>query len=151
MQTMPKIDNQNIVDLIKKISLNMNENEEWIISQIYEDLLSDEWNSFQKNLSQAHLITEDKCIEIPEKYVQTIILQNKLGWNHRHFQKHKKIQQEQDDYILNPFEVEEGVVQCPKCKSFKVFSVAVQTRSADEPTTTMAQCTQCKYKWSQNG
>lgn len=146
MQKMPKIDNKEIVDLIKKISSNMNENEEWIKSQIYEDLSSDEWNnpSFPKSSNES-------VIEIPEEYVQTVILQNKLGWNHKHFQKHKKIQQEQDDYILNPFEVEEGVVQCPKCKSFKVFSVAVQTRSADEPTTTMAQCTQCKYKWSQNG
>lgn len=142
MQTMPKIDDPRIVDLIKKMSSNMNENEEWLISQIYEDLSSDEWKSFTK---------DDKSFEIPEEYVETIILQNKLGWNHKQFQKHKKIQQEQDDYILNPFEVEEGVVQCPKCKSFKVFSVAVQTRSADEPTTTMAQCTQCKYKWSQNG
>jgi len=138
-KTMPKIDNPRIVDLIKKISSNMNENEEWIMSQIYEDLASDEWKSFE---------TQD---EIPEEYVKTVILQNKLGWNHKQFEKHKKVQQEQDDYILNPFEVEEGVVQCPKCKSFKVFSVAVQTRSADEPTTTMAQCTQCKYKWSQNG
>jgi DNA-directed RNA polymerase subunit M/transcription elongation factor TFIIS len=145
MQTMPKIDDQRIVNLIKKISLNMNENEEWILSQIYEDLSSDEWKSFETQ-------TQTNCsIEIPEEYVKTVILQNKLGWNHKQFQKHKKIQQEQDDYILNPFEVEEGVVQCPKCKSFKVFSVAVQTRSADEPTTTMAQCTQCKYKWSQNG
>jgi DNA-directed RNA polymerase subunit M/transcription elongation factor TFIIS len=146
MQTMPKINNQDIVDLIKKISSNMNENEEWIISQIYDDLSSDEW----KTKIGAQTI-QGPIIDIPEEYVETVILQNRLGWNHRCFQKHKKIQQEQDDYILNPFEVEEGVVQCPKCKSFKVFSVAVQTRSADEPTTTMAQCTQCKYKWSQNG
>jgi len=122
MQSMPKIDNPRIVDLIKKMSSNMNENEEWLMSQIYEDLSSDEWKSFG---------TQD---EIPEEYVKTVILQNKLGWNHKKFQKYKKVQQEQDDYILNPFEVEEGVVQCPKCKSFKVFSVAVQTRSADEPT-----------------
>ena len=138
MQTMPKINDPIISNLIKKISLDMNENEEWIISQIYDDLSSNEWKSFRNE-------------EVPEEYVKTVILQHKLGWNHKQFQNHKKIQQEQDDYILNPFEVEEGVVQCPKCKSFKVFSVAVQTRSADEPTTTMAQCTQCKYKWSQNG
>lgn len=135
---MPKINDPIISNLIKKISLDMNENEEWIISQIYDDLSSNEWKSFRNE-------------EVPEEYVKTVILQHKLGWNHKQFQNHKKIQQEQDDYILNPFEVEEGVVQCPKCKSFKVFSVAVQTRSADEPTTTMAQCTQCKYKWSQNG
>lgn len=147
MQTMPKIDNQEIVYLIKKISSKMNESEEWIMSQIYEDLSSDEWKTNHSLTNSSNGLV----LEIPEEYVQTVILQNKLGWNHKQFQKHKKIQQEQDDYILNPFEVEEGVVQCPKCKSFKVFSVAVQTRSADEPTTTMAQCTQCKYKWSQNG
>lgn len=140
MQTMPKITNE-IMILIKKMSLEMNENEEWIMSQIYEDLASDDW------IKKA----SSKPDEIPVEYVQKIIMQNKLGWNHDQFKEYRKTQQEQDDYILNPFEIEEGVVQCPKCKSFKVFSVAVQTRSADEPTTTMAQCTQCKYKWSQNG
>lgn len=142
---MPKIDNEVITDLIKKMSSEMNENEEWLISQIYEDLASDEW------AGKCELVSSNDQITIPDEYVQKIIMQNKLGWNHKQFQDYRKIQQEQDDYILNPFEVEEGVVQCPKCKSFKVFSVAVQTRSADEPTTTMAQCTQCKYKWSQNG
>lgn len=140
---MPKIDNKIIVDLIKKMSIDMNENEEWLISQIYEDLASDEWK--EKSYSNTENII------VPEEYIEKVLRQNKLGWNHKCFQTFKKIQQEQDDYLLNPFEVEEGVVQCPKCKSFKVFSVAEQTRSADEPTTTMALCTGCKYKWSQNG
>lgn len=61
-----------------------------------------------------------------------------------------KKQREQDDYVFKPFEVEEGVVQCFKCKSFKVFSIAVQTRAADEAITTISQCTECNNKWSCN-
>lgn len=143
---MLKIENKIIVDLIKKMSSEMNENKEWLMSQINEDLASDEWKE-----KSGFVDSNSTDVIVPEEYIQKIIMQNKLGWNHQQFQSFRKIQQEQDDYILNPFEVEEGVIQCPKCKSFKVFSVAVQTRSADEPTTTMAQCTQCKYKWSQNG
>lgn len=143
---MLKLNDKIIIGLIKKMSLEMNENEEWLTSQISEDMASDEWKE-----KSGSVYSNSTDVIVPEEYIQKIIMQNKLGWNHEQFQYFRKIQQEQDDYILNPFEVEEGVVQCPKCKSFKVFSVAVQTRSADEPTTTMAQCTQCKYKWSQNG
>ncbi|ASZ85043.1 063L [Cherax quadricarinatus iridovirus] len=106
------------------------EDEEWIWSQIYEDL------SEEPDLNE---------------YIENVVKAGKLGWNHKTFNKIKQTQEEQDDYIVNPFEAEEGVVQCKKCKSFKVYSISVQTRAADEPMTTVAQCTVCKAKWSYNG
>ena len=108
----------------------MNEDKEWFFSQIFSDLLN-------------------KNVDI-DTYIEQVIKQKKIGWDHQDFNDIKKSQQEQDDYILKPFEAEEGVVQCHKCKSYKVFSVAVQTRAADEPMTTMAQCTICKSEWSYN-
>ena len=118
--------------LLNKLSSEMGENKEWLLSQVYDDI--------------AH---EDP--QAIEKYVEDVIKQGKLGWEHTSFSSIKQNQQEQDDYILNPFEAEEGVVECKKCGSSKVYSVSVQTRAADEPMTTVAQCTVCKTKWSYNG
>lgn len=72
------------------------------------------------------------------------------GFQNKMFDNLVRIRREQDEYISNPYEVEEGVVECIKCKSKKVYSVSVQTRAADEPMSTRAICTNCKYKWTQN-
>jgi len=122
-----------IDNLLNKLSSELGEEKEWLWSQVYNDLSSSDDNN------------------VIELYINEIIKKGKLGWNHEIFHDIKKSQQEQDDYILNPFEAEEGVVECKKCGSSKVYSVSVQTRAADEPMTTMAQCTVCKTKWSYNG
>jgi DNA-directed RNA polymerase subunit M/transcription elongation factor TFIIS len=122
----------NILKLVSELSVKMGEDEEWLLSQVYEDV---------KDFTE--------CDDM-EEYVRNVISKGNLGWNHATFKTFKRIQQEQDDYILNPFEAEEGVVQCKKCKSWKVYSISVQTRAADEPMTTVSQCTVCKTKWSQN-
>jgi len=113
--------------------LNDKEDKKWLKSQVYNDL--------------ADTTDEEKI----KTYIEDVIKQGKLGWDHASFGDVKQSQQEQDDYILNPFEAEEGVVECKKCGSSKVYSLSVQTRAADEPMTTMAQCTICKTRWSYNG
>jgi DNA-directed RNA polymerase subunit M/transcription elongation factor TFIIS len=113
--------------------LNDKEDKKWLKSQVYNDL--------------ADTTDEEKI----KTYIEDVIKQGKLGWDHPSFSDVKQSQQEQDDYILNPFEAEEGVVECKKCGSSKVYSLSVQTRAADEPMTTMAQCTICKTRWSYNG
>jgi DNA-directed RNA polymerase subunit M/transcription elongation factor TFIIS len=113
--------------------LNDKEDKKWLKSQVYNDL--------------ADTTDEEKI----KTYIEDVIKQGKLGWDHTSFSDVKQSQQEQDDYILNPFEAEEGVVECKKCGSSKVYSLSVQTRAADEPMTTMAQCTICKTRWSYNG
>ena len=57
---------------------------------------------------------------------------------------------EQDNFIENPFEIEEGVLEC-KCGSKRVFSYQKQSRSADEPMSTYATCVACKNKWIYSG
>ena len=113
--------------------LNDKEDKKWFKSQVYNDL--------------ADTTDEEKI----KTYIEDVIKQGQLGWDHASFSDVKQSQQEQDDYILNPFEAEEGVVECKKCGSSKVYSLSVQTRAADEPMTTMAQCTICKTRWSYNG
>lgn len=122
-----------IEDLLDQLSLEMGEEKEWLLSQVYEDLGG-----------------EEDC-QVIETYIERVIKPGLLGWDHFSYSSIKRSQQEQDDYVLNPFEAEEGVVECKKCGSSKVYSVSVQTRAADEPMTTMAQCIVCKTKWSYNG
>jgi DNA-directed RNA polymerase subunit M/transcription elongation factor TFIIS len=118
--------------LLGQLSAEMEEDKIWLLAQVYDDLAG-----------------EEDPINI-NKYIEEVIKKGLLGWNHHLYKKIKQSQQEQDDYILNPYEVEEGVVQCKKCKGFKVFSVSQLTRSADEPMTTMATCAICRTSWSYN-
>jgi DNA-directed RNA polymerase subunit M/transcription elongation factor TFIIS len=71
-------------------------------------------------------------------------------WNHCVFTNMKNRIDEHDEFIINPFEVEEGVTIC-KCGSGRVFTYQRQVRSCDEPMTTFAQCVECKAKWKYSG
>jgi len=119
-----------IIKLVTPISLKMNEPLEWLLSQIQDDLIASPQNI--------------------EEYVKNVIEKELLGFNHSSFDKFIQKEKIQDEYVINPFQAEEGVVQCVKCKSMKVYSVSRQTRAADEPMTTVSVCTMCKHKWSQN-
>jgi DNA-directed RNA polymerase subunit M/transcription elongation factor TFIIS len=73
-----------------------------------------------------------------------------VGWKHPTFTDVKNRIEEHDDFIINPFEVEEGVTTC-HCGSSRVFTYQRQTRSSDEPMTTFAQCVNCKATWTYSG
>lgn len=88
------------------------------------------------------------------KNLKDIILNINNGyflWNNKLYTNIKRNISEQNDFIENPFEVEEGVIECNKCGSKRVFSYSKQTRGADEPMTTFAQCVSCKSSWSYSG
>ena len=71
------------------------------------------------------------------------IRQNHIGWNHPVFQAFKKQQKEYDDFLTQPPEVEEGVIECSRCGSKKTFSFSKQTRRADESATVFVRCANC--------
>jgi len=73
-----------------------------------------------------------------------------IGWNHTSFKYIKNKIEEHDEFIINPFEVEEGVTIC-KCGSNRVFTYSKQVRSCDEPMTTFARCVICKAQWTYSG
>ena len=116
---------------------------------IYKASISD--NNFEKeyksNLYQV-------CVDIQSKKLLKNIVDNlkkiKIGWDHETFDNIKYQIAEQDDFIENPFEIEEGVIEC-KCGSKRVFSYSKQSRSADEPSTTYAECAECNSKWQYSG
>lgn len=54
---------------------------------------------------------------------------------------------EHDGFLIKPFEVDEGVLECGKCCSNKTISYTKQTRSGDESTSVFALCYNCNNKW----
>jgi DNA-directed RNA polymerase subunit M/transcription elongation factor TFIIS len=78
------------------------------------------------------------------------IKSDSFGWNHYMFTDIKNRITEHDEFIINPFEVEEGVTTC-HCGSGRVFTYQKQTRGADEPMTTFAKCVKCKTQWTYSG
>jgi DNA-directed RNA polymerase subunit M/transcription elongation factor TFIIS len=69
------------------------------------------------------------------------------GWNHPMFTDAVAMEEEQIGFETNPFEVEEGVLECSRCHSKRTISFQRQTRSADEMSTTFAQCVDCGKRW----
>lgn len=79
------------------------------------------------------------------------VKQDKIGWNSSIYDSIRSKIEEYDDYLVKPFEVVEGVVQCGKCQSKKTWSVQKQTRGGDEPMTTFSRCVECGHQWSYSG
>lgn len=98
-----------------------------------------------RTILQATQDIRDKNVSL--KQLLTSIKEGKIGWNHPCHKIRKNKLQEHDDYLNNPFEIEEGALDCPKCKSGSVHSYSQQTRSGDESTTVFAWCMKCNYKW----
>lgn len=139
--------------LVDSAARTLNEDVEWLHSQVLYDVLSfsldqQEIDEFQDIVFIYDEYVNEKNID---EYISNILIKHKLGWNHSLFDDLNRKQQDQDAYLCTPVEMVDGVVECKKCSSKKVHSVSVQTRAADEPMTTVSVCTICKYKWSQNG
>jgi len=73
----------------------------------------------------------------------------KILWKHDSLNEYIKEEEEQDEFIVNPFQIEEGIVEC-RCGSKRVYSYSKQCRSGDEGVTSFHQCLKCKAKWSLN-
>jgi DNA-directed RNA polymerase subunit M/transcription elongation factor TFIIS len=75
----------------------------------------------------------------------------KILWKHFDYADIIAEEEEQDNFIIQPFEIIEGITQCNKCGSNRVFSFTKQTRGGDESSTTFNECLKCKSKWSYSG
>lgn len=76
--------------------------------------------------------------------------QNKVHWKHQSLNEYIDEEVEQDNFIIQPFEIVEGITEC-KCGSKRVYSFTKQTRGGDESSTTFNECLNCKSKWSYCG
>ena len=70
-----------------------------------------------------------------------------VGWNHPNFTAIREEFAEQDDFLENPPEVEEGVMECKRCHSKRTFSFSKQTRRSDESATVFIRCSNCSYMY----
>ncbi len=123
---------KNINTLLRLIGKNSSNDKQYnmILFQIVQDLMSR-----RKNVTQ---VGQD-------------LKQRKYGWNHDSFEKIAGDFHEVNQFIKNPMEIEEGIFECRKCGSRKVFSYSKQTRGCDESSTTFAECSNCKAKWTYSG
>ena len=74
----------------------------------------------------------------------------KVNWKHSSLNEYIQEEIEQDNFIIQPFEIVEGLTEC-KCGSKRVYSFTKQTRGGDEISTTFNECLSCKSKWSYSG
>lgn len=93
-------------------------------------------------------ISKDPDINL-QKLLKTI-KDGKLYWKSDFYKEMIDKESEQDNFLIKPFEIEEGVLEC-KCGSKRVYSYSKQSRSADEPMTTYATCMACKSSWTYAG
>ena len=85
------------------------------------------------------------------KEVVSNIQKGRTGWKHPSFSEMAKRIDEQNSFIENPFEVEEGVHTCQRCNSKRVFSYNKQCRGGDEGTSVFCECVACHCKWTERG
>ena len=71
-----------------------------------------------------------------------------MNWDHDVFNELKLEEVEQDNFLIKPFEIEEGVTKCGNCGSERVYTYSLQCRGADEGSTTFATCCKCGSKWT---
>ena len=105
------------------------EEAEWIQLQVQDDL---------------------KYVHDLDKYMTEVILSKKYGWNHKDFHQFKVKQEAFDLFLSTPVYVEEGVLQCAKCKSKRIYTTSKQTKAGDEATSVFAKCTECFTQWQAN-
>lgn len=123
--------------------------EKWIYKMsVKED--QDFINNSREYIKNIFQIVQDLKNGKDRNEVLNNIKKKKIGWNHECFNEIRIVLEEQDNFVMNPFEIEEGALEC-RCGSKRVFSYSKQTRSCDEPMTTFAQCMSCKLKWKYSG
>lgn len=76
------------------------------------------------------------------------ITEGKTDWNHPMYDSFKQEVKERDDFLLNPFVVQEGIFECFKCGSKRTYSFSKQSRSSDEGTSVFVRCAKCGANWS---
>jgi len=113
-----------IKSIVDKEEISQEEKYDLFLYIMYE--IHTEWNSLPK--------LEDLFLYIKRK---------KIGYNHNEFKFIRECFQEEEDFIMKPPVIEEGVISCKKCKSKRTFSFNKQTRSSDEQVTVFVRCVDC--------
>ncbi len=107
--------------------------------------------SYEKDIDNVlYDIYGQYLAKVPKEKIEEDIRSKTLQWSSSAWKEHKFAQEELDEFISNPPNVEEGVMKCQKCGSSRTFSSSKQVRSADEGFTTFCRCAQCGANWRIN-
>ena len=133
--------------------LKQQKNIDIIEKHIYNDITS-RYNDCEEiennyNIAIYQIIGDILCKEKLQDVIEYIKKSN-LGWKHHSFSEWQNQIDEQDRFIETPFIVEEGIIECKKCKSNRVFYYQRQVRSSDEGFSLFCFCQNCKAKWREN-
>lgn len=140
-------DNRNIA-LKALYTLNLSNSEHYTN---IENLLYKNSTSFDNYIDNVYQVINDFFKYQDVNKIINLINQNKLCRNNPDFYSYMLEENEQNNFLITPFQIEEGIAECNKCGSKKVFSYQKQSRSCDEPSSTYSQCVVCKNKWVYSG
>ncbi len=96
-------------------------------------------------------ISDIKSQSLPLKALLASIKVGEVCWKHFSNEDRALRMEERDTFVVDGVPVEEGVLQCKKCKSWHVHSTSENTRSGDEGVTVFAQCADCPASWVERG
>lgn len=116
-----KQNRSNIFSFLKKKSNNDQE----LLLKFYEL-----YCEYQSLPSKEHLYEEIK--------------KNNFLYDHCSFSNIRDKVKEEEEFIIQPPELSEGIMECKFCHSKKTLSYEKQTRSSDEQSTIFVKCLTCK-------
>ena len=76
-------------------------------------------------------------------HLKELISKENFLYNHQNFHDLKQHVQEEDEFIVSPPQLSEGIMTCKFCNGTKTLSYEKQTRSADEQSTIFVKCLTC--------
>ena len=114
-------------------------------------LLEKRFSKLKNQTKYVYQVIGDILQGKPTEEIKKNIMTKKIGWKHPNYNNIQNLINEHDEYMLHPFDVADGVIQCPRCKSMKTFSNQLQCRSGDEMMTTFSKCVICNYEWTYSG
>ena len=78
-----------------------------------------------------------------KEHLYEFLKQKKFLYENDIFQDISEMIQEEENFIVSPPKLSEGIMVCKFCKSRKTISYERQTRSADEQSTIFVKCMDC--------
>jgi DNA-directed RNA polymerase subunit M/transcription elongation factor TFIIS len=104
-----------------------------------------------KNIPYPDLLYEisTRLASRPPAEVLALLRRGEVGLDAAEYTVYRRLEEEENAFITTPLEIEEGVLECGKCKSRRVFSYSYQGRSGDESMIVKATCANCGHKWKE--